>query len=169
MPRPRWPNCRRPRRSLRSMARRRTPSLTSAARPTCARGWNGCCSLRQNIRAGSISPASCAESSGGSPARSLSRCLRSFLFWTRLYGAKALERMHLRPPAFVRFLGGNPYPRITVTHRPSQREADWAYGPFPSRAAAERYSEEALKLFLLRRCTFDLAPDPAIPAASTPK
>ncbi len=81
----------------------------------------------------------------------------------QVYGAKALERMHLRAPAFVRFLGGNPYPRIVVTHRPSRREADWAYGPFPSRAAAERFSEEALKLFLLRRCTFDLDPDPSYP------
>jgi excinuclease UvrABC nuclease subunit len=71
--------------------------------------------------------------------------------------------MHLRHPAFVRFLGSNPYPRVTVTHRPSLREADWAYGPFPSRAAAERFSEEALKLFLLRRCTFELAPDPSYP------
>lgn len=79
------------------------------------------------------------------------------------YGAKALERMHLRAPAFVRFLGGNPYPRVVVTHRPSQREADWAYGPFPSRAAAERYVDEALKLFLLRRCTFELEPDPSYP------
>ena len=80
-----------------------------------------------------------------------------------IYGTKALERMHLRAPAFVRFLGGNPYPRITVTHRPSQREADWAYGPFSSRAAAERYSEEALKLYLLRRCTDDLDPNPSHP------
>jgi excinuclease UvrABC nuclease subunit len=80
-----------------------------------------------------------------------------------IYGAQCLERMHLRAPAFVRFLGGNPYPRITVTHRPSQREADWSYGPFASRATAERYAEEALKLFLLRRCTFELAPDPAFP------
>ncbi len=79
------------------------------------------------------------------------------------YGSKALERMHLRMPAFVRFLGSNPYPRITVTNRPSLREADWSYGPFPSRAAAERYAEEALKLFLLRRCTDDLNPDPSHP------
>ena len=71
--------------------------------------------------------------------------------------------MHLRAPAFVRFLVSDPYPRITVTHRPSLREADWAYGPFPSRAAAERFSEEMLKLFLLRRCTFDLNPDPSFP------
>ena len=80
-----------------------------------------------------------------------------------IYGAKVLERMHLRHPAFVRFLGGNPYPRVTVTFRPSRREADWAYGPFPSRAAAERFIDEALKLFLLRRCTFELDPDPAYP------
>ena len=79
------------------------------------------------------------------------------------YGAKSLERMHLRMPAFVRFLGGNPYPRIVVTHRPSQREAGWAYGPFPSRTAAERFGEEMLKLFLLRRCTFELNPDPSFP------
>ena len=39
----------------------------------------------------------------------------------------------------------------------SLRESDWAYGPFPSRATAERYAEEMLKLFLLRRCTFELA------------
>lgn len=79
------------------------------------------------------------------------------------YGPKTLERMHLRAPAFVRFLGGNPYPRVVVTHRPTQREADWAYGPFPSRAAAERFAEEMLKLFLLRRCTDDLHPDPSFP------
>jgi len=80
-----------------------------------------------------------------------------------VYGAKVLERMHLRAPAFIRYLGGNPYPRITVTNKPSQREADWAYGPFGSRAAAERFADEALKLFLLRRCTDDLAPDPGHP------
>ena len=89
--------------------------------------------------------------------------LAQFSLLDEIFGAKALERMHLRAPAFVRFLGSNPYPRITVTHRPSLREADWAYGPFPSRAAAERFPEEALKLFLLRRCTFELNPDPAYP------
>jgi len=89
--------------------------------------------------------------------------LLQFELLQKVYGAKCLERMHLRHPAFVRFLGGNPYPRVIVTNRPSQREADWAYGPFPSRAAAERYSEEMLKLFLLRRCDFDLSPDPSFP------
>ena len=89
--------------------------------------------------------------------------LAQFSLLDEIFGAKVLERMHLRHPAFVRFLGSNPYPRVTVTHRPSLREADWAYGPFASRAAAERYAEEMLKLFLLRRCTFELAPDPSYP------
>jgi excinuclease ABC subunit C len=89
--------------------------------------------------------------------------LAQFALLEEIYGAKALERMHLRAPAFVRYLGGNPYPRIVVTNRPSQREADWAYGPFASRAAAERFADEALKLFLLRRCTDDLNPDPSHP------
>jgi hypothetical protein len=89
--------------------------------------------------------------------------LTQFELLQEVHGTKCLERMHLRSPAFVRFLGGNPYPRIVVTHRPSQREAEWAYGPFASRAAAERFADEALKLFLLRRCTEDLDPNPSHP------
>src|ERR1700752_4797859 len=87
--------------------------------------------------------------------------LAQFTLLEEVYGAKALERMHLGAPSFVRFLGSNRYPRVTVTNRPSQREAEWAYGPFASRAAAERFAEEALKLFLLRRCTDDLDPHPS--------
>lgn len=89
--------------------------------------------------------------------------LLQFDLLQKIYGAKGLERIHLGPPSFVRYLGVNPYPRIIVTNRPSQREADWAYGPFASRGAAERFAEEALKLFLLRRCTDDLNPDPSFP------
>jgi excinuclease ABC subunit C len=81
----------------------------------------------------------------------------------KVYGTKCLDRMHLGAPTFIRFLGSNAYPRITVTNKPSLREAQWAYGPFGSRASAERFAEEALKLFLLRRCTEDLDPNPAHP------
>lgn len=89
--------------------------------------------------------------------------LLQFNLLHKVYGAKCLGRMHLGAPAFVRFLGSNPYPRVTVTNRPSLKERDWAYGPFASRAAAERFADEMLKLFLLRRCTDDLAPDPSHP------
>jgi hypothetical protein len=89
--------------------------------------------------------------------------LAQFSLLVDVFGDRALERMHLRAPAFVRYLGSNAYPRITVTHRPSLREAEWAYGPFASRAAAERFADEALKLFLLRRCTEELDPNPSHP------
>src|SRR5579862_3773147 len=35
--------------------------------------------------------------------------LTQFCLLEEIFGAKALERMHLKAPAFVRFLGGNPY------------------------------------------------------------
>jgi len=89
--------------------------------------------------------------------------LTQFSLLEQVYGPKALGRMHLRAPAFVKFHGGNPYPRLTVTNKPSLRESQWTFGPFPSRAAAERYSEELLKLFLLRRCEDNLSPYPEHP------
>lgn len=89
--------------------------------------------------------------------------LAQFQLLEQVYGPKALERMKLRAPAFVKFHGGNPYPRLTVTNRPSLKESQWAFGPFPSRVAADRYAEEMLKLFLLRRCEENLAPNPSHP------
>jgi len=89
--------------------------------------------------------------------------LLQFSLLERVYGVKALERMKLRAPAFVKFHGGNPYPRVTVTNRPGLKEPGWAFGPFPSRAAAERYADEVLKLFLLRRCEENLEPHPEHP------
>ena len=89
--------------------------------------------------------------------------LVQFSLLEQVYGSKALERMHLRSPAFVKFHGGNPYPRLTVTNRPGLKESQWAFGPFPSRVAADRYAEELLKLFLLRRCEENLDPNPSHP------
>ena len=86
-----------------------------------------------------------------------------FRLLEEMYGERALERMHLRTPASVRFHGGNAYPRLSIATRLPREHAEWFFGPFPSRAAAERYSEEVLKLFLLRRCEENLNPDPAHP------
>ena len=90
--------------------------------------------------------------------------LAQFTLLEEIFGGdRAVERMHLRAPVFLRFLGSNRYPRVAVTTRPSAREAEWAYGPFASRAAAERYMEEMLKLFNLRRCVEELEPYPDHP------
>jgi excinuclease ABC subunit C len=91
--------------------------------------------------------------------------LEQFTLLHSIYGDKASKRMHLRAPYFIRYIGSNRYPHIAVTNRPiplrsNPRDREWAFGPFASRAAAERFAEETLKLFLLRRCTGDLPPDP---------
>jgi excinuclease ABC subunit C len=80
-----------------------------------------------------------------------------------VFGEQANQRMHLRAPAFLRFAAKNPFPRVAVTTNVTRGASAWLYGPFPSRAAAERYSEEMLNLFQLRRCVEDLEPDPSHP------
>jgi len=47
--------------------------------------------------------------------------------------------------------------------RPSPRGQNLYYGPFPSRAAAEKFASDALDFFKMRRCVDDLHPDPAFP------
>lgn len=79
------------------------------------------------------------------------------------YGDVARKRLHLRPPALLRLSADNDYPRMYTTSRIVQRALDVTYGPFASRAAAERFLDDSLNLFLLRRCTDDLDPDPAFP------
>ncbi len=79
------------------------------------------------------------------------------------FGEGARKRLHLTPPALIRFADQNPYPRAYVTTRVTKTGLDTLYGPFASRAAAERFLEETLNLFLLRRCLPDLHPDPMFP------
>ena len=83
-------------------------------------------------------------------------------------GRDAKTRLRLHPPAFLKLRMENAYPRAVITSSlgRSLRRAlpeNEPVGPFPSKAAAERYLEEVLDLFLLRRCTENLDPDPAFP------
>lgn len=80
-----------------------------------------------------------------------------------VFGDRARRRLRLRPPAFLRMSLENPYPRVYPTARIGKSASHALFGPFPSRAAAERYADEMLNLFLLRRCVDDLHPDPAFP------
>ena len=76
---------------------------------------------------------------------------------------EARRRLKLRTPYFLRFTAENAYPRVYSTNRLSKRALDNFYGPFPSRAAADRYCDAVLDLFKLRRCYEDLAPYPEHP------
>lgn len=88
------------------------------------------------------------------------------VFVERDRAAEVLKRMHLRAPTYLRYLGSNPHPRLAVTSRPSRREGQWAFGPFASSVAAERYMDEVQKLFSLRRCVEELKPSPAHPGCA---
>ena len=61
----------------------------------------------------------------------------------------------LHSPAFVRLTLDNPFPRTMITTRVGR---GLMYGPFASRAAADRFNEGMLDLFQLRRCEENLAP-----------
>jgi len=72
------------------------------------------------------------------------------------------EIIKLRSAPFVKVLLTNEFPRTTVTTRLSASQA-YQYGPFRSRASAERFEQEVLDLFQVRRCQEDLIPSPDHP------
>jgi len=80
------------------------------------------------------------------------------------YGAEeARRRLRLYPPYFLRVTMTHEHPRVYSTNRLSKRALAETFGPFPSRAAAERYCDAVLDLFKLRRCYEDLQPYPEHP------
>lgn len=71
---------------------------------------------------------------------------------------RRVTRLH--PPAFVRLTMDNAFPRTMVTTRLGRGVV---FGPFPSRAAAERFDAAVLDLFQIRRCEENLVPSPQHP------
>jgi excinuclease ABC subunit C len=78
--------------------------------------------------------------------------------------ATVRKRLRLRPPAYLRMAMENDFPRLFATNRYVRSAADRSFGPFPTRAAAERTCDALLDLFQLRRCVEDLHPYPEHPA-----
>src|SRR5580765_7244553 len=74
------------------------------------------------------------------------------------------KRLRLRSAPLVRFNLENEYPRAYVTTRIGKMTGrSLYYGPFRSRVVADKFLNDSLDLFKMRRCTFDLNPDPAFP------
>jgi excinuclease UvrABC nuclease subunit len=74
------------------------------------------------------------------------------------------DRLRLRFAPLVKLILDNPFPRATVTTRISGRKSGAEYfGPFATRVAAEKFANDSLDFFKMRRCTDDLNPDPAFP------
>ena len=74
------------------------------------------------------------------------------------------DRMKLRAAPLIRLNLDNEYPRAYVTRKIGRLAGKSIYyGPFASRAAAEKFLNGSLDFFKMRRCDFDLNPDPAFP------
>lgn len=74
------------------------------------------------------------------------------------------DRLHLRPAPLVKLILENRFPRVTITTRISSlKSRDLYYGPFPTRTAAEKFANDSLDFFKLRRCHEELNPDPSHP------
>ena len=74
------------------------------------------------------------------------------------------KRLRLRPAPLVRLNLENEYPRAYVTTKIGRLGSkSLYYGPFRSRATAEKFLNDSLDQFKMRRCTFDLNPDPKFP------
>ncbi len=74
------------------------------------------------------------------------------------------KRLRLRFAPLVKLILDNPYPRATVTTRIAAVKGNAQYfGPFATRVAAEKFANDALDLFKMRRCVDDLHPDPQFP------
>ncbi len=84
--------------------------------------------------------------------------------------AEARRRLRLHTPYFLRLTMEHAHPRVYSTNRLSAgrhgKGLEHTYGPFPSRAAAERYCDAVLDLFRLRRCYEDLEVHPEHPGCA---
>ncbi len=80
--------------------------------------------------------------------------------------ADARKRMRLFPPYFLRISMQHDHPRVMVTGRLTERSLPESFGPFATRAAAERMAEAVGELFKLRRCHEDLQVHPEHPGCA---
>ena len=73
-------------------------------------------------------------------------------------------RLRLRFAPVVKLHLDNEYPRASITTRLGRTHGkSLYYGPFPSRVSAEKFANDSLDFFKMRRCVDDLHPDPAFP------
>jgi excinuclease ABC subunit C len=74
------------------------------------------------------------------------------------------SRLRFRFAPFVKLHLENEYPRASVTTRLGRVNGRSVYyGPFVSRVAAEKFMNDSLDFFKMRRCVEDLNPDPKFP------
>jgi excinuclease ABC subunit C len=74
------------------------------------------------------------------------------------------DRLRLRFAPLLKLHIENQYPRASITTRLGRLGGrNIYYGPFPSRTLAEKFANDSLDFFKMRRCVEDLNPDPQFP------
>jgi excinuclease UvrABC nuclease subunit len=74
------------------------------------------------------------------------------------------DRLRLRFAPLVKLHLENEFPRASITTRLGRISGkNIYYGPFASRVAAEKFMNDALDFFKMRRCVEELHPDPKFP------
>jgi excinuclease ABC subunit C len=74
------------------------------------------------------------------------------------------NRMRFRFAPLVKLHLENEYPRASITTRLGRMKGgNLYYGPFQSRTVAEKFMNDSLDFFKMRRCVDDLHPDPEFP------
>lgn len=88
--------------------------------------------------------------------------VRMYALARRHFPDRYAELLKLRPPPYIKIVLQNPFPRSHITTHLTRGNAAY-FGPFRSRAAAERFESQMLDLFQMRRCQEDLVPSPDHP------
>ncbi len=87
-----------------------------------------------------------------------------------LFPSRYRDLVRLRPPALLKINLASEYPRCYVTRRVIVDDSTgliadggFYFGPFPTRKAAEVFSNDFLNLFKIRRCQIKIRRDPSFP------
>src|SRR5262249_27186180 len=80
----------------------------------------------------------------------------------QLFPDTYLQTIKLRLPSYVKIILNNEFPRSQITTHLTRGGAMF-FGPFGSRASAEKFEGQFLDLFQIRRCQEDLIPSPDHP------
>jgi excinuclease ABC subunit C len=110
--------------------------------------------LRDRIRSIEYSPTGSDFESGFLLYRILRETFPKTYANRRRFRFAPLVKLHLE----------NEYPRASITTRLGRvKGRAFYYGPFQSRTAAEKFMNDSLDFFKMRRCVDDLHPDPKFP------
>ena len=141
-----------------------TPSLTSARQQIFAAVCNACWVRSKSAPRNSICAIASARSNTQPTGSDFESGFVLYKVLREIFPQTYANRMRFRFAPLVKLHLENQYPRASITTRLGRLNGRALYyGPFQSRTAAEKFMNDSLDFFKMRRCVDDLHPDPAFP------